>query len=115
VLGLNVVALFNEGCLSDWVRLCDALLAGGSGALLVGHLLDNIPADLFGHGVADLLRHCVAYLFRHGVADLVGHRVADIVVFCLVLGLGEGVAHPLFDGGALLGGGDVIDCPADGM
>jgi len=112
VLGLDVVALFDDGSLGDWVRFGDTLLAGGGGALLVGHLPDEVLADLLGPGVADLLGDSVALLFRYGVADLFGPGVADVVVLSFVLGLADGVAHPVGDGGALLGVAHIVDGPA---
>jgi len=54
-------------------------------------------------------------LLRPCIADLVGNSVADVVILGLVLGVSDGVALAFPDGGALLGGGDVVDSPADGL
>merc|ERR1719309_13761 len=45
-LGGDVMALFNDGSINNLVRFSDAVLASGGGTLLVGHLLDNVFADL---------------------------------------------------------------------
>jgi len=138
VLGDNVSALINDGSINNWDGFSDAVLASGGGALLVGDLLDNVSADLLGFSVADLLRFGVAHFLGHGVADLFGHGVADLLVdgvadllldsvanllvngfadvveFSLELGLGDCLAHLFRDGGTLLGGGHIVDGPADG-
>merc|ERR1719228_500921 len=41
-LGGDVMALFNDGSINNLMRFSDAVLASGGGALLVGHLLDNV-------------------------------------------------------------------------
>merc|ERR1712055_1254690 len=54
VLGGDVCALVNKGCINNWVRFSNAVLASGCGTLLVRNLLDNISADLLRLIVADL-------------------------------------------------------------
>merc|ERR1719244_816458 len=70
VLGGDVCALVNKGRINNWVRFSDAVLTSGCGTLLVGHLLDNISADLLRLIVADLLRFGVTHFFGHSVANL---------------------------------------------
>jgi len=121
VLSLDVLALFNNGGVNNRDRLGDTLLASVCGTLLVGDLLDNVAANFLRDGVADLVGHCVANLVGHSVANLlihcvanfVGNGVADVVVLSLVLGLSNSVALAVPDSSALLGGGHVVDCPAD--
>jgi len=123
VLGGHIGALINNGSIDNWDGLGGALLASGCGALLVGNLLDNVlanllgdgVADLVGHGVTDLIGHSVADLLVNRVANLLGASVADVVILGLVRGLGDSLALAFWDSGALLGGGDVIDGPADGL
>jgi len=121
LLSLDVLALFNYSSINNRDRLSDTLLASGCGALLVWDLLDNVAANLLGDSVADLVGHSVANLVSDSIADLLVHRVAnfvrnrvaDIVILSLVLGLGNSVALTVSDSSALLGGGHVVDCPAD--
>merc|ERR1712168_489221 len=129
-LGGDVMALFNDGSINNLVRFSDAVLASGGSTLLVGHLLDNVFADLlrfcvafflghgvanlFGHGVADLLLDGVADLLIDSVADLVVPGFADVVELSLELGLGDSFAHLLWDGSTLLGGGHIVDSLTDG-
>merc|ERR1712168_1350069 len=132
-LGGDVMALFNDGSINNLVRFSDAVLASGGSTLLVGHLLDNVFANLLGFSVADLLRFGVAFFLCHGVANLFGHGVADlllggvaallidsvadlfvtgfadVVELSLELGLGDSFAHLLWDGSTLLGGGHIVD------
>jgi hypothetical protein len=139
VLRGDVCALVNKGRINNWVRFSDTVLTSGCGTLLVGHLLDNISADLLRLSVADLLRFGVAHFFIHSVANLFGHGVtnllidsvtdllidsvanllvtgvANVVVLSLVLGFGDSVAHPVGDSSALLGGGHIKDGFADGL
>jgi len=137
-LGGDVMALFNDGSINNLVRFSDAVLASGGSTLLVGHLLDNVFADLLGFSVAYLLRFGVAFFLGHGVANLFGHGVADllldgvadllidsvadlvvpgfadVVELSLELGLGDSFAHLLWDGSTLLGGGHIVDSLTDG-
>merc|ERR1719347_1730867 len=104
-LGLDVLALLNDGSLNDGVGLSHAVGAGDGGALLVSDLPDGGGADLLGDGVANIVDLGLVLGVGHGVADTLRDGSTD--------SLRGGGTHSLWDSLALLGVLEVIDSLAD--
>jgi len=88
-LGLNVLALLDEGGVDNGVGLVDASLLVPGGALFVGHLASD------------------------GVAPLLGHGGAGSVELGSELSLGDGLASLLVSSGALGRVAGLVDSLAD--